>query len=66
VPHDRFGLGDPELRLEMSHHQKQMIAGLDASVIPASALEVVCNVTEVGKREAFVAETFVYSWLLGF
>lgn len=64
LPHDRFGLGNPELGLEVSCHQEQMIAGLDASITPASPLEVVCNATDIGKGETFVAETIVYSWLL--
>lgn len=50
----------------MSCNQEQMIARLDASITPASPLEVVCNATQIGERETFVVETFVYSWVLGF
>lgn len=39
--HYRFGLGNPELGLEMFCHLEHIIAGLDASVTPASPLDVV-------------------------
>lgn len=50
----------------MSFHKELMIAGQDASVSLASSPEVVCNVTEIGEKEPFATETFIYYWLLGF
>lgn len=43
-----------------------MTAGQDASVSLASSPEVVFNVTEIGEKEPFATEIFVYYWLLGF
>lgn len=60
LPHYRFGLGNPELEQEMTFHQEQMIAGLDAFVVLASPPVTVCNATEIRESENFATETFVY------